>query len=114
MEELNKLITKMLFVKDYVEINGRDPLLEESLIEFSEVLKEKYGDYLVDRLFDVYDDFFEDDELKHLEDYIYGEVEVFSEDFDNKDMLISIKTSPLRIEVNDTLHTFNQVMWQVA
>lgn len=114
MKELDELLKKMVLVKSHVERNGTDPLLQESLIEFIEILKLRYGVLLTDKLFELYDDLFEDDDLESLENYVFGAVQVFADELEEGALLISIKASPVRIELTNQALTYCRVVWTAA
>lgn len=114
LKRLNKLIKRIAFVSQYLKNNGNDPLLMESLIDDRQELRVSFGDYLKSRLFDVYDEYFEDDEILNVEDYIESGVEVYGDEFHKEKMRIRMKSSPLRIEVKDMEGTYCSVLWQAA
>lgn len=114
LNRLNKLIKRIEFVSDYIDKNGTDPLLLESLNEYQEVLKQEYGSFLQERLFEVYDEYFEDDEMSQLNDYIGNGVLVFGDELMDGEVYLKMKSSPLRIQVNDIEDAYCKVLWKAA
>lgn len=115
LNKLNRLIKRIRIVSNHLACCERDPLLEESLIEYQDILKEKYGGFLEARLFDVYDDYFEDSELESVQSYLSRSgVEVEGDEFGEERLSVSIKADPIRIEIANTETKFQQVIWQAA
>ncbi len=112
---INRLIGQIQLINQHKAYCHNDPLLAESLEDLLTDLELQYGSYLLDKLFDVYDDCFDDNEMASLEDYLNGTgVEVESDEFDVPHSRISIKPFPLRIEVEGVEKKFKKVMWQAA
>ena len=112
--KLNKLVKKIAFVHNYLKSNGQDPLLEESLYDYISDLRTSYGDYLMSQLFEVYDEYFEDNELDLLENYICGDTMVYGEEFDQSELNVKIKPFPLRIELSSSSDNYCHTIWQAA
>lgn len=112
--KLNKLVEKACIINQHIKSNGKDPLLEESLYELIMQIKMKYGDFLKKKLFDFYEDYFEDNEMESLENYLINEVSVFGDELDQENLIIGIQPSPLRIEVHDVNNNYQHVLWQAA
>ena len=111
---LNNLINKIAFVQDYINSNGKDPLLEESLYDYKKDLRISFGEYLMSQLFKVYDEYFEDNNLDSLENYICGEATVHGEEFDQSELNVKIKPFPLRIELSNPSEDYRNIIWQAA
>lgn len=85
--------------------------MEECLLE----IKSQYGSFLMDKLFDVYDDFFSDDEMKPLEYYLMSDgVEVEGDELVELHSKLSIKPYPLRFEVRGIQNNHTHIIWQAA
>lgn len=112
--KLNKLVEKAFIINNHMDSNGKDPLLEESLYDIIMQIKMSYGDFLTEKLFDFYEDYFEDNEMESLENYLINEVSVFGDELDQENLIIGIQPSPLRIEVYNANKNYQQVLWQAA
>lgn len=111
--KLNKLIEKTVIIQQHMKAHGNDPLLLESLNDYLAEIKINYSDFLYDKLFEFYEDYFEDNEMETIENYLSGEVSVFGDELDQNEMLyLSIKPSPLRIEVSNPSHQYQNILWQ--
>lgn len=113
-DRLNTLIEKITLISQHSQRVEIDPLLQESLTELKQELKVNYGEFLSDKLFEFYEDYFEDNEMENLDHYLAGEVQVFGDELDQEDLLLSIKASPVRIEVSDPAHHYHNVLWQAT
>lgn len=114
IKKLNLLIEKACIISQHIRANGRDPLLEESLTEIIMQIKVRYGDFLSEKLFDFYEDYFEDNEMESLENYLLNEVSVFGDELDQETLIIGIQPSPLRIEVYNKDNNYQHVLWLAA
>ncbi|WP_462251630.1 hypothetical protein [Ekhidna sp.] len=111
---LNKLISRIELLTNHLNENGLDALLEESLLDYQQELKEEYGSFLQDRLFDIYDEYFEDDEILSLENYIGKGSEVYGDEFYKEKVFLNIKSSPVRFEIHDYEDAYCNVLWKAA
>lgn len=114
LNRLSKLIKRIEFVSGYLKSNGNDPLLIESLADYKQELKNEYGDFLRDKLFDVYDEYFEDEEILKLEEYICSGVEVCGDEFERDTVYLYMKSSPVRLEVYHSKDAYCSVLWEAA
>ncbi|MCV9385794.1 hypothetical protein [Reichenbachiella ulvae] len=110
--KLNQLIEKTVIIKHHMNKHGKDPLLVESLNDYLTEIKIHFGEFLYEKLFESYEDYFEDNEMESIENYLSGEVCVYGDELDQEDLLLSIKPSPLRIEVSDPSHQYRNILWQ--
>ncbi len=112
---LNRLIGKVQLIGNHLDKGQNDPLLSESLDDMILEIKNHYGSFLLERLFDIYDDYFPDSEMESIESYISKEgVEVEGDEFEETESIISIHPFPLRIEVHGVNNSFKEVLWQAA
>ncbi len=114
LQKLNKLINRITFLHNYLKSNGNDALLEERLYDYMSDLRTTFGEYLLSQLFEVYDEYFEDNELESLENYIYGDTMVHGEEFDQSGLRVKIKSSPLRIELSSRTDDYRNTIWQAT
>lgn len=115
LNKLNRLVKRIRIVSNHLTCCERDPLLEESLAEYHEILREKYSVFLEERLFDVYDDYFEDSQVEPIESYLEQRgVQVEGGEFQENHLYISIMADPIRIEVANRETDFQKVIWQAA
>lgn len=113
--KLNDLIKKVQAISKHQKSNRIDPLLNESLEDCLLEIKSQYGSYLMDKLFDVYDDFFSDDEMKPIEQYLTADgVAVEGDELEELHSKLTIKPYPLRFEVTGTQHHHKHIIWQAA
>lgn len=112
--KLNKLVEKACVINSHINSIGKDPLLEESLFDCISAIKIQYSSFLTDKLFDFYEDYFEDNEMEGLESYLISEVSVFGDELEQEMLLLGIKPSPLRIEVHDAENNYHNVLWSAA
>lgn len=114
-DKINKLVARIRLINNHFILSDRDILLEESRDEYLAILNQKYGAFLQEKLFEVYDDYFEDSELEPIQHYLYQEgVSVEGDEFGELAVSIQIKSQPLRIEVVDEQRAFQKIVWQAA
>ncbi len=115
INKLNNLIEKVRTINTHINDRENDPLLAESLEDYLMEIKLQYGSFLLDKLFDIYDDYFSDSEMKSIEDYLTATgVEVEGDDFDEIHSWLSIKPYPLRFELVGENNSFKEVIWSAA
>lgn len=114
LTRLNGLVEKVAVLYKYLEFIGRDPKIEECLADCIAEIDLNYSGFLTNKLFDFYEDYFEDDEMRKLTSYLISEVPVHGDELEQGELLLSIKPSPLRIEVSDPRHLYKSVLWQAA
>ena len=114
LDRLNKLIKRIEFVSEYLMKNGNDPLLSESLEDYKEEMKSEFGAFLQDKLFDIYDEYFEDNEMLKLEEYIGKGVEVYGDEFEKDMVYLNMKPSPIRFEIHNSQDSYSSILWQAA
>ncbi|WP_421895114.1 hypothetical protein [Marinoscillum sp.] len=112
---LEQAIQKLLQAKRHLDGHPTDQSLiddfEEKLFQF----KMNYGQYLNDILFDIYDEYCEDDPCPDVMDFFRArEVPVHPDDVLNGHALLEIKTQPLRFEMSDPEHRLSEVIWKAA
>ncbi|MEM6829584.1 MAG: hypothetical protein AAF551_03650 [Bacteroidota bacterium] len=116
LERLNKLITKISFIHQFLSsIRERDPLMEEALVDHVTTLNKTYSGYLSKQLKKVYRRFFTDDVDDSLVNYLIADGVVLPDP--NSDFpvrKVSIKAFPLRIEVSDLQTARIQTLWSEA
>lgn len=112
---LNDLIRKVQNLSHTPAINGTDPLQELNIEDYLLEIKAQYGSFLIDKLFDIYDDFFSDDEIKPLEHYLLADgVDVEGDELEELHSKLSIKPYPLRFEVTGMHNHHTHIIWQAA
>lgn len=112
-KELNKLIERALTIKGYMDNVGSDPSLGRKLIGLTENIYHNYGNFLETKLFDVYDEYFEDDKQLPLLEYFWGEVKAMGDELGENHVLLSLKASPLRIEARTSTYSFHEILWEL-
>lgn len=113
--KINRLIMQLKLINQHMAYSKNDPLLMESFIELVTELKVHYGSYLMDKLFDIYDDYFDDSQLCALEAYLTEDgVEVEGDEFEVPHSRICIRPFPLRIEIEGVERSFKKVLWEAA
>lgn len=113
--ELEKSLAKLMLTKHHIESVGTDPLLIEDYEGQLQDLKLQYGRYLDDLLFDIYDDYCEDDPCPELTEFLKNpSVVVHPEDFPNETAILSMLIHPLRFQLSDPDHTYEEVIWKIA
>lgn len=115
INRLNNLIEKVHTINAHINNREQDPLLAESLNDYLVEIKLQYGSFLLEKLFDIYDDYFSDSEMKSIEEYLTNDgVEVEGDDFDEIHSRLTIQPYPLRFEVVGVNNTFREVIWSAA
>jgi hypothetical protein len=112
--DLNKLNTLIEKVRN---INSQEPSpkRQEELFKYLKEIKLQYGSFLLEKLFDIYDVHFANLSIKSLEDYISTEgVEVESEKLDKSKIKLSIKSYPLRFELEGINQKYKSILWAAA
>lgn len=108
INRLNILIKK-------VQAIGTEPLSERKKEEIKECITEiklQYGSFLLEKLFDIYDDYFSDCEIKSIEEYLtVSGVAVEGDDFDEVQSRLTIQPFPLRFQVEGTKSAYKEVVW---
>ena len=114
INKLNQLIKKVRIINSNAN-NDENFFIADSLDDCMTEIKLQYGSFLLEKLFDIYDDYFSDNEMVSLEEYLTDEgVEVDGEDFDEVHSRLTIRSNPLRFEVTGINNTFKEVIWQAA
>lgn len=104
-----------MLTKRHIELVESDPLLLEDYEGQLKELKIQYGQYLNDVLFDIYDEYCEDDSCPELTEFLKNpNVVVHPEDFPNATAILSLKVHPLRFLLSDVDHTHEEVIWKNA
>ena len=112
---LEKSLAKLMLTRRHIETVGTDPLLIEDYEGQLYDLKVQYGPYLNDLLFDIYDDYCEDDPCPELMEFLKNpHVIVHPEDFPNETAILSLLVNPLRFQLSDLNHTYEEVIWKNA
>ncbi|MFY0601482.1 MAG: hypothetical protein JXR03_17540 [Cyclobacteriaceae bacterium] len=115
INRLNTLIKKVRTINTHINERQQNPYLAKELQDNLMEIKLQYGSFLLDKLFDIYDDYFSDSQMKSIEEYFSGDgVEVEGDDFAEIHALLSIKPYPLRFELEGANHTFKEVIWSAA
>ncbi len=110
MSDLEQTIIKLRTIKNNVDLNANNPSLSEDYEEALKDLGRRYGQTLNDTLFDIYDEYCEDDEIQPIVEYLADEgVEVQAYDLPDASASVSLKTSPLRFEFESRDHSYKQV-----
>ena len=110
--ELEKSIAKLLLTKRHIELVETDPLLIEEFEGQLQNLRIQHGQYLNDLLFDIYDEYCEDDPCPDFAEFLKNpNVVVHPEDFPQETALLSLQVHPLRFELSDLEHTHEEVVW---
>ena len=112
---LERTIHRLLITRNHIDMYESDPLLKEDFEETLFELKRQYGQYLNDVLFDIYDEYCEDDPCPDIEEFIKSrEVLVHPEDFPGQTAQLELKTSPLRFVFSDPKRKVSEVVWSAA
>lgn len=119
---MNKMIKRIREIRKQRDSSNGDLQSHYSNIlrSLKIVFDKLYGEDLKDRLFDVYDEHCPDDEIQDVLDYICNDasqtsgVVVDAYDFPGVSSEITIKISPLRIELTGLRGDFIEVMWTAA
>lgn len=113
LHKLNELIETAQNISDE-QLNGTmDAGLNARLAECLDQIKSQFGDFLQEKLFEIYDDYFSDDEIKPLEQYLITDgVEVESDELDDLKSKLAIKPFPLRFEATGVHKQRKQIIWQ--
>ena len=107
---LNQLLKKIAVLNTTPASHKKEARMQQ----YIGVLKRSYGDFLVSQLFEIYDEYFEDNEMDRLEKYIAGEVVVYGDEFEQEQLLVSIKPFPVRIELSNPACNYCNVIWEAA
>ena len=112
---LNRLVEKVSSIKNHLNTNDSDPLLQESLQYYMSQINSQFGIYLNDLLFEVYDEYCSDNEIQSLEHYLDSSgVDVDVDDLPGVKYQLKLKAFPLRFEMENQ-HLGNQeVVWKAA
>lgn len=114
-DKLNVLVSKIVSIRTHLDLYENDPLLMESFEEYYLQLKNEYGAFLQSLLFDVYDEYCEDNEVAEIEHYFNLEgVEVEAEDVPGVYANLRIKANPLRLELKARHDEFKEIVWAAA
>lgn len=115
LHKLNQLIQTAQSISDE-QLNGTmDSKLNEKLASCLDDIKSEYGRFLEEKLFEIYDDYFSDEEIKPLEQYlITAGVEVESDELDDLKSLLVIRPFPLRFEAVGINKQRKQIVWQTV
>ncbi len=112
---INQLINKIYTIKSHLEMHENDPLLVESYHDYYQQLKQQHGHYLNELLFDIYDEYCADDEVRELSEYLSpGGVEIEADDFPGIHAKLFMKPEPLRITIKDVKFNFEEVLWMAS
>lgn len=113
--KLEKKIGQLRLIKSHLDLHECDPLLAEDYEETVQELNQEYGGTMNEILFDLYDEYFEDDEIQPFLNYLTDHgVKVDGEDFPGIQVRLSLKLSPLRFEVIRETDSHQEVIWQAA
>ena len=81
---------------------------QENLREFTEI----YEPVLQEKLYEIYDEYFEDDEVQSVLSYFSDEgVQVFGEDFPGVKGSLHLSTNPLRFEFISECSDYRYCIW---
>lgn len=113
--ELNRLIEKIATIQGHLSKNENDPLLLENLQNHIALVNARYGIYLNDLLFEVYDEYCEDNEVQSIDRYLSPEgVPVEADDFPGVQYRLKLKAFPLRFELENKEMGNYEVVWRAA
>jgi len=113
--QLEKSIQKVLELRNLIEMQESDPMLQQNFENELQKLKMDYSQYLNDVLFDIYDEYCEDDPCPCIEEFLKSKmVYIHPEDFPTQNALLEIKTSTLRFEITDPNRKIKEVVWEAA
>jgi len=114
-QELDKLILKAVQLRSQIEMYQSDPILVKSYEKSFSQLKMKYGQYLEEILFEIYDEHCADSQVENLESYLSVQgVEVEADDFPGVKAKLQIRTAPLRFVLLNPQATYEEVVWKAA
>lgn len=112
---LEKKINKLLITAQHIRMHESDPLLLEDFEDELYDLKFKYGQFLNDVLFEVYDEYCEDDSCPDIIEFLKSnKVLVHPDELFIGEAFLQIKTQPLRIELHSSDKAYQEVLWKVA
>lgn len=112
---LEKKLSRLLMTAKHIHLHDSDPLLVEDFEEELTELKLKYGRFLNDILFDLYDECYEDDYCPDIIEFLKtNHVTVFPDELFKGEAFMEMKTQPLRIEILSEDKNYQMVLWKVA
>lgn len=113
--QLEESLTRLLLTKRHIEMYEKDPLLVEDFEEGLQELQMQHGQYLNDLLFDIYDEYCEDDPCPDFIDFLKSEtVVVHPKGFPNEKAHLSLLTAPFRFKLSDPYHNYEQIIWKTV
>ncbi|MFY0689042.1 MAG: hypothetical protein JXQ90_17865 [Cyclobacteriaceae bacterium] len=112
---INKLISKAIRSAQIIKQRGKTPALLRIRDNYVSEIKRKYGLYLTDVLFEVYDEYCADDDLMPIEAYLTPSgVPVEVDDLPGVHYRVKMISNPLRIELVNNKDDKSEVVWQAA
>lgn len=115
MLELNELVDKISTIQNQLTATESDSPEREKLHQYLEKIQYAYGRYLDDMLFEVYDEFCEDNQMQAIEKYLTPEgVPVDADDFPGVRYFLKLKANPLRFELVNKEIGNQKVIWRAA
>ncbi|MGB3467604.1 MAG: hypothetical protein WBA74_20120 [Cyclobacteriaceae bacterium] len=112
---IDKLVNRVYVIQHHLETHENDPLLVESYQEYYDKLKERYGYYLSEKLFEIYDEHCSDNEIQDIKSYLSREgVNVEADDFPGIKAKLFLKTEPLRIVMSNPDFKNERILWKVS
>lgn len=115
LRELNALIQKAQQISDE-QVNGTmSSALNEQLLNCLNQIHSLYGHFLQNKLDEVYNNFFSNDQIKPLEQYLITDgVEVKGGVIHDHRSRLVIRPFPLRFETVGVSKPHKQILWQEA
>ena len=110
MERLNELVHQMIEVNNYMTDYRSDPMLGKKLINITSTITTEYGMYLHNEMRSIYNQFFPEDSVQPMLEYLWHEVRVNGDHFNTSEVLIGIKANPLRVVVRNEIGSFLQII----
>ncbi len=115
LNKISKLIEMIRITNDHAQREQEDTSLWQVAMEsYMRDLKSNYEPFLMDQVFDLYDDYFEDDTMGELEDYILDGVDVYGDELAQGNLTLKIQLEPLRFEVQDETSAYRKALWKAA
>lgn len=106
--QLNLLVKKIIQMKEQLRKAENTPLIVETLSMYIYHLNEKYGIYLNEMLFEIYDEYCEDGNMENLESYLNPEgvpIEIINKP--GKIFALKLKPFPLRFVIEQDNESSN-------
>lgn len=113
IERLNSLVNTARKLSDHITKHKENILFKARLLRCVQKIRLEFDDFLSDRLFDIYDDYFDDSEMRPIEAYLSSRgVQEVGDEVGESNLFVMLKASPLRIELKSPNGRFRKIGWQ--